>query len=177
MADEDVDKRCPECAEKVLAPARRCRFCGFRFDTGGRERPAGALETIIPGPVHARHGATMTQILAHWNVTLVADEEIRFFTAGVADDRNGYLLVTSGRIVFFAQQGRRDHETHFAYPLSSVGGVRRRGLRWSPRLMIHGPGGRHEIHGLGAALTRRIDGYLAEHGVAPLDGENKQTTV
>jgi hypothetical protein len=93
----------------------------------------------------------------------------------VADDRLGYLLVTSGRVMFFAQRGRRDHETHFAYPLSRIGGVRRRGPRWSPRLILRGPGRRHELHGLGASLTRKIDGYLAEHGVAPLD-DGRQTT-
>jgi len=28
-----VTKACPECAERVRAEARKCRFCGFRFDT------------------------------------------------------------------------------------------------------------------------------------------------
>ena len=30
MADEY--KRCPDCAESVLAAARKCRYCGYRFD-------------------------------------------------------------------------------------------------------------------------------------------------
>jgi hypothetical protein len=176
MLDDDY-KRCPDCAEQVLAAARKCRYCGYRFDTGRRERGLGALATLVPGLVQSRQDTTMPEVLADWNVTLVPGEEIRFFAVGVADELPGYLLVTSGRIIFFAQRGRRDHETHFAYPLSRIGGVRRRGPRWSPRLVLRGPERRHEIHALGAALTRRVDGYLAEHGVAPLDGENKQSAV
>lgn len=34
MARDDV-KRCPDCAETVLAAARVCRCCGYRFDSGG----------------------------------------------------------------------------------------------------------------------------------------------
>ena len=177
MDDEQEYKRCPDCAEQVLAAARKCRYCGYRFDAGRREQAAGALATLIPGLVQRRREASMPEVLADWNVPLVPGEKVMFFTVGVADDRPGYLLVTSGRVVFFAQSGRRDHETHFAYPLSRIGGVRRRGPRWNPRLVLCGPERRHEIHTLGAALTRRLDAYLAEHGVTPLGGENKQSTV
>jgi hypothetical protein len=31
--NERGTKTCPDCAEDVLAEARRCRFCGYRFDT------------------------------------------------------------------------------------------------------------------------------------------------
>ena len=50
-------KQCPECAEQVLAAARMCRFCGYRFDRGGGNWLAGLLPvdvrvnaaTIAPG--------------------------------------------------------------------------------------------------------------------------------
>jgi hypothetical protein len=29
---EKVSKRCPDCAEKILAHARGCKHCGYRFD-------------------------------------------------------------------------------------------------------------------------------------------------
>jgi hypothetical protein len=31
-ADEADSKLCPDCAERVKADARKCRFCGYRFD-------------------------------------------------------------------------------------------------------------------------------------------------
>ncbi len=41
-AHEEV-KRCPGCAERVLAAASVCRYCGHRFDSGGdSRRPEGS---------------------------------------------------------------------------------------------------------------------------------------
>ncbi len=177
MADSEDHKRCPDCAEQVLAAARKCRYCGYRFDGGRGSRSAGALSAVIPGLVQARRDATIPEILADWNVSLALGEEVRFFVVAVADDLPGYLLVTSDRVIFFAQESRRVHAAYFAYPLATIRGVRRRGPRWRPRLILCGPDRRHELSGVGATLTRRVDGYLGEHGVVPLEDENKQPTV
>jgi ribosomal protein L40E len=69
-ADVVSTKVCPDCAESVQAAARRCRFCGYRFDAlearaaeGDAEGPtrpikqkstfvAGLLSVLVTGAGH-----------------------------------------------------------------------------------------------------------------------------
>ena len=42
-----AEKTCPDCAEKVKAEAKVCRFCGHRFESPGRE-PTRRVRTSTP---------------------------------------------------------------------------------------------------------------------------------
>jgi uncharacterized protein UPF0547 len=45
-------KTCPDCAEQVRAPARKCRFCGYRFDEHVSDATKGALGPGLRGNAH-----------------------------------------------------------------------------------------------------------------------------
>ena len=44
-----AEKTCPDCAEKVKAEARVCRFCGYRFDLAEAEQRRAEEEASLTG--------------------------------------------------------------------------------------------------------------------------------
>ena len=110
----DGFKQCPDCAEMVRAQARKCRFCGYRFD-----QPAGpsAQGVAGPAPQGAAGGgapATVPELLAQWGNQLEQGEHVAFFVHahgvgkaaaphGIVD---GFLVVTDRRLAFYAPKRR-----------------------------------------------------------------------
>lgn len=84
-------KRCPDCAESVLAEARVCKHCGYRFDTTPMEtttpKPGDAMKEPDPKPRPGDDGANppgepeqkpqtlMEAIAASPNITLAPPSE------------------------------------------------------------------------------------------------------
>jgi hypothetical protein len=98
--DPDPDrptKVCPDCAETVLAAARKCRFCGYRFDGAQPETQTSVMDTLF-----RRRSVTATpaQTLAAWNVPLEDDEEPVGFWLGSVDGVEGFVAVTDRRMIF-----------------------------------------------------------------------------
>jgi hypothetical protein len=164
ISESEDYKQCPDCAERVLAAARKCRYCGYRFDAHRRDR-GGVLADLIPALIRPNRKATMEEILADWQVKLGEHERVGFFSLAVMDERPGYLLVTSERLIFFAQTSRRNHAPWVEYPLAAVSRFHASGGRLRPRLELRGRDARHIVTGIGTAGTRRLEAYLAEHSV------------
>src|SRR5580698_6163763 len=93
------EKTCPDCAESVLAQARVCRFCGYRFASP----PAANLRHwVFRRPIDTR---SLPEFLLDWGLTLADSEVVAFFGMCEMDQSAGFLLVTNRRAAFFAQRG------------------------------------------------------------------------
>jgi hypothetical protein len=97
-------KRCPDCAEQVLAAARKCRYCGYRFDraAGATRAGGGSMLDLLFRP---KSTATLPQLLMEWGSELAPGEQVNYFGYCRADSRYGFLLITSARVAFFAGRG------------------------------------------------------------------------
>lgn len=150
-------KICPDCAEQVPAAARKCRFCGYRFDDPGRGRARALLERL--GIARPHRPATLDEVLADWGFATEESEQVRSFGLAVADGRRGYLLLTDRRVMF-AVDLRRRQETMFEYRLATLDEVELQPGR--RRLVLAAAGERHVITGVVPAVLRELDELVSD---------------
>jgi hypothetical protein len=155
-------KQCPDCAEQVLAQARKCRYCGYRFDRRRRDR-SSPLGDLLRDLRKDTKDVTLPEVLADWGVSLEDGEEVQFFRPSEVDGRPGYLLVTAVRLVFFAQHGRSQHDKLFEHPLASVSQTRIRGCLGRRRLELSGPAFDHVALAYSRDDVQLLAGCLAGH--------------
>ena len=153
-------KQCPDCAEQVLAAARKCRYCGYRFDGRRRSGAGSLLGELLGGLRKDTTETTLEEILADWGTSLDEGESVEFFRLADVDHEIGYLLVTSRRLVFFRQISRTSHERAFEYPLSLLTDVLISGRGSKRRLELRAGTLGHAVHGAGGGQLERLFSYL-----------------
>lgn len=104
--DDRPTKVCPDCAETVLQAARKCRFCGYRFD-GAAEAEAGGDDGMLSVFRRRQRSTTVPQVLANWGFELEDEERVDEFQLADIDGVAGFVLITDERLVFFRQERKR----------------------------------------------------------------------
>jgi len=92
-------KACPDCAEMVLAAARKCRYCGYRFD--GQPSAPPAQEGLFAHLMRrSAPRLTMAQTVQQLGVKLVPGERPAGLWLGRVKGIDGYVVLTDQRLAF-----------------------------------------------------------------------------
>jgi Uncharacterised protein family UPF0547 len=165
-ADQRAMKQCPDCAELVLEAARKCRYCGYRFDRPApKEKQEGLFEHLFRRS--APH-LTMTETLEQLGVELEPGERATGLWLGQVKGIDGYAVLTSERLVFvIGLRHQQGSPAPWQHRLETLTGAEVTSHRWKPALLLHwgdGPDMRidalaqKDLQRLYAALLARVPG-------------------
>lgn len=157
MEEEAELKKCPDCAESVLAAARKCRYCGYRFDGTDPNPPTGLLPELLgrvfTPPVRQ---TSVAATVAGWGAELEPTEEVAFFRLARIGRASGYVLVTDRRFCFFEQPRASRSRLTIDHPLTSVRAVQRGRRVPAGKLVLYGDGYEIVIRGLRRRELREL---------------------
>ena len=136
-------KACPDCAELVLAAARKCRYCGYEFRPAPRARPAGNTGAAANGGTFAsllRRPApqlTTTETLEQLGIELDPGERLDGLWLGRAYGTDGYVVLTDARLFFAAGLRRVPGTPPRQHSLDELADAEVATRHWKSELVLH----------------------------------------
>jgi hypothetical protein len=172
-------KQCPECAEFVRAEARKCRFCGWRFDgaTADANASAGVARRLSGSRAQDQ---SLADLLESWGVELGPGEQVAFFLPARVERADGFILVTDLKLSFVGDLSMNPlrkllsrsgssapgHALLFSLPVHALNAASTKGLR--RRLTLRDRGGQEVVvDGLRHSDRDRIVSYLERSHTSP----------
>lgn len=137
--EQQAMKACPDCAEMVLAAARKCRYCGYQFDeppTAPSSGPTmGSFAALLRRSTAPR--PTMAQTLRQLGVELAPGERPAGLWLGQVEGDDGYVALTDRRLLFIvglrsSKNGPAPRQHH----LNSLAGAEIAPRRWKPASLV-----------------------------------------
>jgi hypothetical protein len=164
--DQRPLKACPDCAELVLAAARKCRYCGYEFRPAPKPAPAN---NSLFGFLLRRSAPqlTMAETLAELGVELDPGERLDGLWVGRALSSDGYVVLTDARLFFVAGLRRSpDNPAPRQHSLDELAGAEIATRHWKSELMLHwrdspdmsiGGLAPKDLRGLHGALLKQVE--------------------
>jgi predicted RNA-binding Zn-ribbon protein involved in translation (DUF1610 family) len=154
---ERATKICPDCAEEVLAAARKCRFCGFRFDAAPPRR-ANTLTDLVRKP---KPSLTVSEQIGNWGIALTPGEQVETLDLCEIGGEPGFVIRTDRRLLFVPSPNPsgRPYDAFWFGEMTGVA-VRHRRLRMS-ELVLKMPAGTVVVQHLGPGQLKRLGAALA----------------
>ena len=165
-ADQRAMKACPDCAEMVLEAARKCRYCGYRFD---RQKASQAPEEGLFAHLFRREPRhlTMVETLEQLGIELEPGERPVGLWLSQVQSVDGYVVLTDARLFFVMTLRHQKAATTAPWQrrLDQLAGAEITTHHWKTTLVLHWVDSpelrvdglaRNDLHRLHSALLERV---------------------